>query len=451
MEAKMAELAVVGPRQQSRRKTSRKSLGNIMNCVHDSNIALNNNDNRQFQQPSFGICFDVDGVLARGTIAVPQAASSFQLLKDSDGNIRVPVTFLTNALNKDTDKAAQISKWLGVTISPDQMVQAQGPLEVYHRFHEKFCLVVGQGKIMEIARDLGFKNICTVEEVADSYPLLDMVNHKNRARIAREGYVEKEFPRVEAIILMGEPKRWESALQIIVDLLKTDGKPTHAPEMVNEKHLPVIACNADLQFMDRACMPRFGHGAFLLCLEALYQKVTGKDLKYTSIIGKPSEVTFRYAEHCLARQAAKLGITQPLRRMYIIGDTPEVDIVGSNLYQRYVDRLRGSRGDTADGDISSDENGNKEELDYFDSQLPASRNVPAGTRFERQTVEDVCSVLVCTGVYVPGVSPEQQGEEKCYHGHRDFPKMPDFYKPTTIVNNVRDAVRYVVEREQLAK
>ena len=59
-----------------------------------------------------------------------------------------------------------------------------------------------------------------------------------------------------AIILMGEPKRWESALQIIVDLLKTDGKPTHAPEMVNEKHLPVIACNADLQFMDRACMPR---------------------------------------------------------------------------------------------------------------------------------------------------------------------------------------------------
>ena len=126
-----------------------------------------------------------------------------------------------------------------------------------------------------------------------------------------------------------------------------------------------------------------------------------------------------------------------------------MDIVGSNLYQRYVDRLRGSRGDSPDGDISSDENGNKEELDYFDSQLPASRNVPAGTRFERQTVEDVCSVLVCTGVYVPGVSPEQQGEEKCYHGHRDFPKMPDFYKPTTIVDNVRDAVRYVVERERL--
>ena len=50
-----------------------------------------------------------------------------------------------------------------------------------------------------------------------------------------------------------------------------------------------------------------------------YQKVTGNALKYTSIIGKPSEVTFRYAEHCLAQQATKLGITQPLGRMYMIG------------------------------------------------------------------------------------------------------------------------------------
>ena len=68
-------------------------------------------------QPTFGICFDVDGVLARGTIAVPEAAASFQLLKDNDGNVRVPVTFLTNALNKDQDKAAQISKLLGMTVS----------------------------------------------------------------------------------------------------------------------------------------------------------------------------------------------------------------------------------------------------------------------------------------------------------------------------------------------
>ena len=59
-----------------------------------------------------------------------------------------------------------------------------------------------------------------------------------------------------AVIFMGEPKRWESALQILVDVLRTDGVPDEAPEAVSEKHLPLIACNMDLQFMDRACMPR---------------------------------------------------------------------------------------------------------------------------------------------------------------------------------------------------
>ena len=70
---------------------------------------------------------------------------------------------------------------------------------------------------------------------------------------------------------MGEPRRWESALQLILDLLRTDGKPDHLPQAIPEKHLPVIACNMDLEFMDRAPIPRYGHGAFLACMEALYK------------------------------------------------------------------------------------------------------------------------------------------------------------------------------------
>ena len=74
-----------------------------------------------------------------------------------------------------------------------------------------------------------------------------------------------------AIIAIGEPKRWETSLQLCIDLLKTNGKPTHAPDSIPEQQLPFIACNMDLQFMAEACMPRFGHGAFLTCLEALYK------------------------------------------------------------------------------------------------------------------------------------------------------------------------------------
>jgi hypothetical protein len=40
---------------------------------------------------------------------------------------------------------------LFVQISPDQMIQSASPLEVFNKFHDRFCLVIGQGKIVEIA------------------------------------------------------------------------------------------------------------------------------------------------------------------------------------------------------------------------------------------------------------------------------------------------------------
>ena len=400
------------------------------------------------KQPKFGICFDVDGVLARGTIPLEASKNAFHKLRDEKGDMKVPVAFVTNALNRNIDKANQIAGWLGVPISPEQMIQAQGPLEVFTKYHDKFCLIIGQGKVREIATELGFKNTCTIDDIADAYPLLDMVDHDNRKRIAAEGYVEKDFPAVEAVILMGEPKRWESSLQLVIDLLKTNGKPSSPPEAMPEKHLPVLACNMDLQFMDRACMPRYGHGAYLLCLEALYKKVTGRELKYTALVGKPSEITLRYAEHCMSREAKKLGIEEPIKTMYLIGDTPESDIVGSNLYQRYVDRLITRRNnndlDTLDKDAKLAE--------LIDPELPESRNVPTSAKFLKQTVEDVISILVCTGVYKPGISPEpgkEEVDEKCYHGHRDFPQITELYKPRKTCDNVEKAIDFILEREQI--
>jgi len=41
--------------------------------------------------------------------------------------------------------------------------------------------------------------------------------------------------------------------------------------MSNLDHIPIIACNRDLVFKAAADLPRFGHGAFLTCLEALYK------------------------------------------------------------------------------------------------------------------------------------------------------------------------------------
>lgn len=373
------------------------------------------------KKPRFGICFDVDGVLARGTIAIPAAVQAMKQLVDDKGDMQVPVAYVTNALNRNQDKANQIAGWFDIQVSPDQLIQAPGPLKVFQHLHDKHCLVIGQGKLPDIMDDLGFNNVCYIEDIIDAYPLLDMVNHDNRKRVAQHGYVEKDFPRIEAIILMGEPKSWESSLQLIVDILRTDGKPNKVPEAVPETHLPVVACNMDLQFMDRACMPRYGHGAYLLCLEALYKKCTGHELEYTALIGKPSEVTYRYAEHVLSQQAAKLGIDEPLDRMYLIGDTPESDIVGINLYQRFVDRLRKRQ--------NNNEDFGGKKADLFDPELPQSRNMPLSAELLPQTVSECKGLLVCTGCYVRGLSPEKEGSEKSYKGHRDFPYNNELYKP----------------------
>jgi ribonucleotide monophosphatase NagD (HAD superfamily) len=69
-------------------------------------------------QPNFGICFDIDGVLARGSVAIPAAQRGFRkLLSDEGLTFKYPVAFVTNALNLNQDKANQLSAWFGVTVS----------------------------------------------------------------------------------------------------------------------------------------------------------------------------------------------------------------------------------------------------------------------------------------------------------------------------------------------
>jgi len=419
-----------------RRGSSSSEL--IAAVVKERKISLNIHHKKR-RQFDFGVCFDIDGVLARGSVAIPAAQAGIKKLVNEQNKFKYPVAFVTNALNTNQDKANQLSAWFGIEISKDQMIQSPSPLEVFEEYHDKFCLCVGQGKMIEIARDLGLTKLCTIEDVAAARPLLDVINHENRKKID-PNFVNKEFTPIEAILLLGEPKHWESSLQIIVDLLVTHGRPDSEPETTPKKHLPVIACNMDLRFMERSHMPRLGHGAFLVCLEALYLKVTGSPLQYKALMGKPSEITYRFAEHVLARQSVKIGNKGPLKTMYLIGDNPMSDIVGSNLYQRYIDRMKHRR-----RRISVTQQQQHETRG--DPDLPYSRNVPPGTKFIPQSVDTMESILVCTGVYKKGDDPE--GDGKSYHGHRDFPQNTELNVPTFICEDADEAIDYILLNEDI--
>ncbi|KAL8611311.1 hypothetical protein ACOMHN_013742 [Nucella lapillus] len=427
-------------------------------ALDNADVCLKEQDN-DLDEPGFGILFDVDGVLARGSQPLEAAKRAMNKLKDPRGQLRVPCAFVTNACNRSHDKARQIGNWFDLQVPPEQVIHAPTPAKLLKDLHDKFTLVIGQEHRLDIALDLGFHNLCTMEDVMEAYPLLDMVDHQKRVRVAKGDYKENpDFPRVEVVLMIGEPTHWESSLQLLLDLLLTEGKPTQAPPDVhNVPQITLIACSMDLVFMAEACMPRFGHGAFLLCMEALYKKVTGHDLHYTSLVGKPCEITYRFAEHTICHIAKRMGFKKPIKRLYFFGDNPHVDIMGANLYDRYIKQKSTTittatfnNNNSSDDDIRCSPT-SPSPRGSVSSTVPSSRLIPSNVELHDQTVEHCLSMLVGTGVYQHGDDLEPKGPDGqvVYHGHRDVAHEPDLTKPHKFVLDVHDGIDYILEREDM--
>ncbi|KAF5404343.1 Haloacid dehalogenase like hydrolase domain containing 5 [Paragonimus heterotremus] len=391
-------------------------------------------DPEEREQPNFGLLFDIDGVLGRGSKPLPNAQEAFKLLCNPEGTeLRVPVAFVTNACSYGPAKAERLSKWFNVEIDPDQVIQAPSPLTVFKSYHDKRVLFIGQENTLEIAHELGFMNAVSLDDVKAAYPLLDMVDHANRKRVIKVTPKPRPLDRIEMIILLGEPTRWESHLQLLIDLLMTDGNPDHVPQTIPEEHIPIIACNMDLVYMDQAALPRFGHGAFLACLQALYRQFTAHKLQYTSLLGKPSEITFRFAEHTLALMSKRMGYKRSIDRIYFFGDNPEVDILGSNLYNNFLRRFRHLSG-----------GGNDEHTQQQRVSVSQSRTVPPEADLLPQTARGIDSILVQTGVYRPDEKLQKRNTSYC---HRDFQGATDLVLPTFEVADCLEGIKIVLDMQ----
>ncbi|CAL8275950.1 unnamed protein product [Boreogadus saida] len=400
-------------------------------------------------QPRFGLLFDIDGVLVRGRMPIPAAKKAFQKLVNSQGQFVVPVVFVTNAGNcLRQKKADQMSHVLGVPITMDQIIMSHSPLRMFKKYHDKCVLVSGQGPVLDIAKNLGFENVVSIDMLRESFPLLDMVDHNRRPKLpsAAVGHL----PNVEAVILFGEPIRWETHLQLIVDVLLTHGNLSGAHHSPTRAHLPLLACNMDLLWMAEALSPRFGHGTFLVCLENIYKKITGRDLKYEALMGKPSELTYHFAEYLIRDQAIERQWKHPVTSLYAIGDNLMTDIYGANLYNRYLEeRVKGRShkaltkmaATTTTTTTASPQEG---ELDH---PWAGELALPSATSCK--------SLLVCTGVYNPSTeaaassssSANQHIRENVFHGHRDFRFDPELVEPDHVVLDVNEAVDLIFHKE----
>ncbi|XP_007896837.1 haloacid dehalogenase-like hydrolase domain-containing 5 [Callorhinchus milii] len=416
------------------------ALRNLRQLLRAAQPGLRPASARHKSQATFGLLFDIDGVLVRGRTPIPAAKEAFRKLVDNNGEFQVPVVFVTNAGNcLRQAKAQQLSEILDVEVSQDQVMLSHSPLRMFRDFHNKNVLVSGQGHVEEIARNLGFERVITIEMLREAFPLLDVVDRNRRPKELPPP--TKTFPHIDAVILFGEPIRWETNLQLIIDVLLTNGNPRNTVKGVPYPHIPVLACNMDLMWMAEAKMPRFGHGTFLVCLENIYKKVTGKELKYEALIGKPSVITYNYADFLVRKLGESRGWNAPIRRLYAIGDNPMTDIYGANIYNRYVQsahKLRVQAKVIAGKVVETRED--------VPEMGPVEEGELAGS-----TTESCKSILVCTGVYcrheeVP-CDPHVSVTETVFHGHRDFRFDPSLVEPTYMVQDVKEAVDLVFQEE----
>ncbi|KJE89690.1 hypothetical protein CAOG_01123 [Capsaspora owczarzaki ATCC 30864] len=277
-----------------------------------------------------GILFDIDGVLIRGNTVLNEAKEAFQMLSKRHLLKNIPYMFVTNGGGTtEAHKAHQLSKWLHVPVSEKQVVLSHTPLRMYEQYFNKTVLLIGQGPLKEIAASYGFQKTLDLDDMRKAFPLMDIVNMKVRKQLKSHPPTPIPVPPVEAIFVMHDPLEWESCLQVLIDLLiSKDGVPG---TLDSKQHIPIIFSNADFLWMAEHPQPRFGQGAFRLCLEALYKELTGRDLLYTQL-GKPFGVTYDYAEKLLNEQAQKLGY-DGLSYFYMVGDNPRSDVRGANSRQ----------------------------------------------------------------------------------------------------------------------
>uniref|UniRef100_A0A8C6UL83 Haloacid dehalogenase like hydrolase domain containing 5 n=1 Tax=Neogobius melanostomus TaxID=47308 RepID=A0A8C6UL83_9GOBI len=209
------------------------------------------------QGPSpFGLLFDIDGVLVRGRTPIPEAKQCFRKLVDHNGKYKVPVVFVTNAGNcMRQTKAEHLSHILETEVSPDQVMLSHSPLRMFTQFHKMCVLVSGQGPVKEVAHNLGFEDVITIDMLREAYPLLDVVDHNRRPKDTVYTPT-KGLRKIDAVILFGEPVRWETNLQLIADVLLTNGDLDNNWNTVQYPHIPVLACNMDLLWMAEAKNPR---------------------------------------------------------------------------------------------------------------------------------------------------------------------------------------------------
>ncbi|KAL3820075.1 hypothetical protein ACJIZ3_005980 [Penstemon smallii] len=300
------------------------------------------------KQNSFGIAFDIDGVILGGKSPIGNSPIALKRLFHDSGALKIPFLFLTNGGGiPESRRAFELSELLGVNILPSQVLQGHSPFKnLLNRFENDLIVATGKGEPALVMSDYGFKRVISLDEYASYFVNLDPVAQYKRWTTLHESNGLKDFNelvsrsdllsnKVQAAFVVSDPVDWGLDIQVLCDILTSGGLPGEK----NGHQPPLYFAADDLQYQAAFPSERLGMGAFRIALESVFNSIHDKPLEYTSF-GKPNPFVFQNAENILRnllqasgpRNAIKETSNNELpslKTLYMIGDNPLVDIKGA--------------------------------------------------------------------------------------------------------------------------
>ncbi|KAI9662171.1 MAG: hypothetical protein M1831_002867 [Alyxoria varia] len=407
------------------------------------------------------IIIGIDGVLVRGNEALHKAHETLKYLNSR----HIPFLLLTNGGGyHEEERAGKLQQELGIPINADMIIQSHTPfagLEELKKCDDGAALVVGgeYGNCQAVARKYGFKHVVTPSELyvqnPNIWPFSRVLSSYHEAAAAQPpnsltgGMNNLTDPnttppasthlKISSILVFNDPRDWGLDLSLITDLLLSrqgylgtisdlngrDDLPNRGYQQDGQPSL--FFSNPDLWFASTWHLPRLGQGGFRAALEGLWRGVTGGgggdeedggdgsnnrvkgvELKCKTF-GKPSTETFAFAEARLSSLRANNNSTaKDTATRESISKAPSAPSSG------------GSSPDDAPAPAPAPLKDVVMVGDNPESDIRGANSFhsPHGTRWS--------SALVRTGVYRgPG---------------------PPRWEPTTVVEDVWEAVRWGVDR-----
>eukprot|EP00644_Phytophthora_capsici_P012314 jgi/Phyca11/570744/estExt2_Genewise1.C_PHYCAscaffold_380320 len=296
-----------------------------MNVLRRSSV-FSLRSSRRFAS-TFGVVFDVDGVLLRGKTPIPGARDVLLELQETN----TPFAIMTNGGGYPEDtKARQIEKILGdgVSIPTERMCMSHTPMrELADKHADELVLAVGKDseELRKVMANYGFKHVVTVDQLHRHFPTM-YPDVKVKEPLEHNGRFESQ--PFAAVFVLIDPIYWGRELQIVMDVLCSPdgllGQRTVEGDGTGERqHIPLYSACSDFQYVGEFHLPRYGAGAFHAVLEDLFTRTTGQKLEKT-LFGKPQRTSFEFAESLIDAQH------QDVERIYMVGDNPKTDIHGAN-------------------------------------------------------------------------------------------------------------------------